>query len=185
MPGRRDLIKEFRDEEYRNAYVEEFLDSALAAQIKALRDARNLTQAQLAKLIGTKQSGVSKYENVNYSKWNISTLKSIAKALEVVLSVKFVSFGEALAEIEGFSKRALIKPTFEQDPTFLNVEIRVPVVAAAPAIPPSITANTTLTSQSKARLSTPTHRYHAQIRPMGKSMAYTYESTPFSQSTGV
>jgi len=135
MNSRSRLIGEFRDEEYRNAYVDAFLDSFIAAQIRALREARGLKQTQLANLIGTKQSGVSKLENVNYSRWSIRTLKALAKAFEVALVVKFVSFGEALAEIENFSKNALVKPTFAQDPTFINVEAQTALATTAVLAP--------------------------------------------------
>jgi len=132
MNNRTGLLKEFQDEEYRNAYVDAFLDSFIASQICALRKARGLSQAKLANLLGTKQSGVSKLENINYSRWNISTLKSLAKAFEVALSVKFVSFGEALAEVENFSQNALVKPTFAQDPTFVNIEAQALSATTAP-----------------------------------------------------
>jgi transcriptional regulator with XRE-family HTH domain len=135
MPSRSALIREFRDEEYRNTYVDAFLDSSIAAQIRVLRKARGLKQAQLANLIGTKQSGVSQLENVNYSRWNIRTLKALAKALDVALVVKFVSFGEALADIENFSKNALVKPTFAQDPTFLNIEAQAASAMTAVLVP--------------------------------------------------
>ncbi len=122
MTIRNRLARRFQDREYRSTYVDGFLDSYIAAQIHALREAREFRQDELAKLIGTKQSGISKLENVNYSGWSIRTLRKLAKAFDVALVVKFVAFSEALTEIENFNVRDLVKPTFPQDPTFLNVE---------------------------------------------------------------
>lgn len=115
-------IRRFQDKEYRETYVEAFLNSYVAAQIRALRESRKLSQSKLAELIGTKQSGVSKLEDVNYSRWSIRTLKRLAKAFDVVLVVKFVAFGEALSEIANFSASTLVKPRFAEDPVFRSAE---------------------------------------------------------------
>ncbi len=131
MNRRTRLIRRFRDKDYRETYVGAFLNSYIAAQIRALREARGLSQGGLAQLIGTKQSGVSKLENVNYSSWSIRTLKNLAKALDVALVVRFVSFGEALSDIERFNAQALIKPKFAEDPVFLSVESPVTSVSTS------------------------------------------------------
>jgi len=135
MNRRTKLLRRFRDKEYRDTYVDSFVDSSIAAQIRALRESRGLNQTQLANLIGTKQSGVSKLENVNYSGWNVRTLKALAKALDVALLVKFVSFGEALIDIEKFSQNTLVRPTFAQDPTFVNIESQTLLATTAPLAP--------------------------------------------------
>src|SRR2546423_6930730 len=76
-----ELIEQLRDKEYREAYADDFLDAYIAAQIRTIREQRKMTQEDLADLIGTKQAGISRIENVNYSSWNIRTLKKIAYAL--------------------------------------------------------------------------------------------------------
>src|ERR1041384_6112709 len=76
------LIEEFKEsEEYRYAYAVEHLNTTIALQIKALREQRVMKQAYLAEKIGTKQPGVARLENVNYSRWNTETLKKVARAL--------------------------------------------------------------------------------------------------------
>jgi len=122
MNRRTRLLRQFRQKEYREVYVDAFLNSYIAAQIRALREARGLSQSGLAKLIGTKQSGVSKLEDVNYSSWSIRTLKKLARAFEIALVVRFVSFGEALADIEDFNAKALVKPKFAEDQVFRSAE---------------------------------------------------------------
>ncbi len=87
------LKEQFSDEEYRYGYAESFLNSYIAAQIKILREQRKLTQAQLAEKIGTKQAGISRLENVNYTAWKVDTLTRLARAFGV-------GFGSALKNSE-------------------------------------------------------------------------------------
>ncbi len=116
--SRNELKKEFQDKEYREAYAEDFLNTSSATQIVVLREQRGLTQEQLAQKIGTHQAGISRIENVNYSAWNIRTLKKIAFALDVRLKVSFETFGSLLDEAEAFSRESLQRPFFEKDPAF-------------------------------------------------------------------
>ena len=50
--SREALKQEFRDEEYRYAYAEDFLNTWVATQIVALREQRGLNQAELGALDG-------------------------------------------------------------------------------------------------------------------------------------
>ena len=101
---RRDLLE---DEEFRSAYAESFLNTFVAAQIKALREQRGMTQSDLAEAIGTKQAGVSRLENVNYSAWKTETLRRIARALKVRLRISFEDFGSLVGEVEQFNRESL------------------------------------------------------------------------------
>jgi transcriptional regulator with XRE-family HTH domain len=115
-PLRQELIDE--DEEYRYAYAEDFLNTYIATQIKVLRDEREMKQEDLAQAIGTKQSGISRLENVNYSNWKTETLKKLARAFGVRLRISFETFGSLLSEDAEFSREALKRPKFEDDPVF-------------------------------------------------------------------
>ena len=120
MSESRDILKqEFQDEEYRYVYAEDFLNTSIAMQIRALRVQRNnMTQQQLADKIGTKQAGVSRLENVNYSVWKTQTLKKLARALGVRLRITFETFGTLLDETGHFSRKSLERPDFPHDPAF-------------------------------------------------------------------
>src|ERR1039457_3125984 len=109
----------FRDEEYRYAYAEDFLNTWVATQIVTLREQRGLNQTELGELIGTKQPGVSRLENVNHSTWKTETLKKIARALGVRLRISFETFGALLDEDSHFSRDFLMRPRFEDDLSFL------------------------------------------------------------------
>lgn len=116
MRGR--LILRFRERKYREGYLDAFLNTRIAAQIKAIREARRLSQAELAKRVGTTQPGISALENVHYSSWSLRTLKKLAKAFDVALVVRFESFGRALDDITAFSPESLATPSFAKDPVF-------------------------------------------------------------------
>lgn len=116
------LRRLFRDQSYRRTYMESFLNTAIAAQIKALREARGLSQKDLGSRINTSQPGISALENVNYSRWSLSTLRKLAEAFDVALVVKFVSFGEALDEVTAFDSSRLNKLSFEEDSVFVDDE---------------------------------------------------------------
>jgi transcriptional regulator with XRE-family HTH domain len=111
-----------RDEEYRYAYAEDFLNTFVATQIRVLREQRGMTQGQLAEKIGTKQAGVSRYENVNHSSWKTDTLRTIARALGVRLKITFEPFGSLLDEAGSFSAESLRRPEFKNDPAFSSIK---------------------------------------------------------------
>ena len=130
MRGSLENLKEqFSDEDYRYGYAESFLNSYVAAQIKILREQRELTQAQLAERIGTKQAGISRLENVNYTAWKVDTLTRLARALGVRLRISFEEFGSLPDDIDHFGRASLQKAAFEDDPVFGNIEREAEPVA--------------------------------------------------------
>ncbi len=119
MSGLGDILKEdFKDKETRDIYCGEFLNSSIATQIKVLREQRNLTQKELATLAGMKQSRIATIEDVNYSSWSIKTLKRIAEAFDLALTVQFDSFGSKLFDIINLQRDTLARPSFDDDPVF-------------------------------------------------------------------
>jgi len=122
---REDLREIFKDEDTRYAYAEGHLNASIAAQIKSLRG--EMSQEDLAAKIGTKQSGVSRLENGNYSSWKVETLRKLARAFGVRLRINFEEFGTLIPEIEDFKKN-LAPRKFEDDPAF-NTDLRVSTFA--------------------------------------------------------
>jgi transcriptional regulator with XRE-family HTH domain len=110
------LREDLKDPEIAEGYAESFLDSFVATQIKVLREQNNLSQAELASLIGTKQGAVSRIEDVNYSKWNVTTLKKLARAFKVRLRVSFETYGSLIEEVEKFSRESLQRTSRDKDP---------------------------------------------------------------------
>ena len=112
------LEHDFRDKDYRHGYVDGFLNSSIATQIKVLREQRGWTQEDLAGRADMKQTSISRIENVNYSSWSISTLNRLAEAFDLTLRVTFEGFGTRLLDIRRFSRETLERHSFEDDPSF-------------------------------------------------------------------
>ena len=62
----------------------------IAYQIYDLRKAAGLTQTQLAKLLHTSQSNVSRIESAEYESYTFKTLEKVTKALKARLQIKIV-----------------------------------------------------------------------------------------------
>lgn len=112
------LTRKFKDKDYRHIYTASFFDTLLATQIRALRTQEKLSQKELGRRTGTKQSGISAFENTDYSRWSVSTLRKFSREFDVALVVKFESFGKTLDEVESFNKDSIFIPSFDEDPTF-------------------------------------------------------------------
>ena len=83
---KKDLIK---DAELLRYYEEEKLKYQIGLAIRGFRERLGLTQAQLAKRIGTAQSTIARLEDTDYEGYSIQTLQRIADALKCRLIVRF------------------------------------------------------------------------------------------------
>ena len=72
----------------KKAYEEEKLNFQIACLIRETREAAGLTQSQLASLIGTKQSVISRVENARTMP-SLAFLKRLATVLDASLQVQF------------------------------------------------------------------------------------------------
>ncbi len=77
-PKRLESLKEEREKAY------------IAGQIYDLRTQEGLSQAQLAKLVGTTQSVISRLEDADYSGHSFNMLRRIASALHCRVEVRLV-----------------------------------------------------------------------------------------------
>jgi DNA-binding XRE family transcriptional regulator len=65
-------------------------EAAIARKIHDLRTGAGLTQQQLARLVGTATSVISRLEDADYDGYSLKTLQRIAAALNCVVEVRFV-----------------------------------------------------------------------------------------------
>jgi transcriptional regulator with XRE-family HTH domain len=112
------LSEEFHDREYRHTYANDWLNAFIATQIKVLREQRNLTQTQLGEKTKMAQPRVALLEDVNYSSWSINTLRRLAMAFDVRLSVKFETFSSLIPEVEELDRESLERDSFDADMWF-------------------------------------------------------------------
>jgi transcriptional regulator with XRE-family HTH domain len=75
--------------------IEEF-NADLAMKVLEARIAARLTQKQLAELIGTQQSVISRIERADYYGRSLTLLRKIAKALGLKLRVDFYNPNDSL-----------------------------------------------------------------------------------------
>ena len=68
------------------------LNAEIAQQIYALRSAAGLTQKQLADLVGTTGSAISRLEDADYAGHSLKMLQRISAALNRRLEIHFVPF---------------------------------------------------------------------------------------------
>lgn len=74
------LEGKLQNPKFRKGFEEEVEKLSIAEQIARLRVQAGLTQAQLAKKIGTTASAISRYENAEYDRYELRTLRRIAEA---------------------------------------------------------------------------------------------------------
>jgi transcriptional regulator with XRE-family HTH domain len=117
---REELIRELQDRDARKDFAEDFLDSYISLQIKALRLQRGWSQEDLAQRLGTGQSMISRLENANNSSWTIATLKKLASAFELPLDVEFGKWSDLVDRSSNLSRESLERPSFSDDPGFKN-----------------------------------------------------------------
>lgn len=119
------LRHDLRQPDFSEGYAESFQDAYIATQIKVLREQNEWTQAQLAEQLNTQQTVISRIENANYSAWNISTLRRLARAFRVRLKVSFESYGSLIHDMESFSRESLRRPPREKDPELATAMLAV------------------------------------------------------------
>jgi transcriptional regulator with XRE-family HTH domain len=105
-------------EDARCAYADSVSNTFLTAQIKTLQAERGLTQEKLAELVGTQQSGISRWLNTGFATCKIESLRKFAKAYGVRLHISFEEFGTLPSDVRGFTRERLAPRKFEEDPAF-------------------------------------------------------------------
>jgi ribosome-binding protein aMBF1 (putative translation factor) len=79
------------DSELLDMIAEESVNIRVARLIYEARTSAGLTQAQLAKRIGTRQPVIARLEDADYTGHSLTMLQRIAKALGASLAVSFIS----------------------------------------------------------------------------------------------
>ncbi len=82
-------------------FVESHVSKGLAFQIRAMRDLRGWSQAQLAAKAGTSQSAIARLESTEYGRPSVAMLLRLASAFDVALIVRFAPFDEVAHWVSG------------------------------------------------------------------------------------
>lgn len=108
-------LERLRNKEYRQAFSNENAVTRIAIQIRLMREKNQLTQADLAKAIGTKQGSIARLESMDYGKFSFTTLKKIADYFDVVPWVEFVSYSTLLRRTINLSPQALTPAAYSEE----------------------------------------------------------------------
>lgn len=81
------LGKEMKSSRFSAAFQKVLGRNRLAEQIVALREKPGWTQTELARKVGTTQSGIARLENPSYRDYSFATLEEMAAALKARLVV--------------------------------------------------------------------------------------------------
>jgi transcriptional regulator with XRE-family HTH domain len=115
ISARQQLLSSFRDPEYRHLFVNERLRSSVALQIRALRQAREMTQKKLGDAIDMAQTWVSKLEDPEYGKMTVATLLRLAEAFDTDLEIKFRPFSRTLTSLPTQTTEYFTVPSFDEE----------------------------------------------------------------------
>jgi len=109
-------LERLRDKAYRDAYVRARINIGIPHQIRALREQRGWSQAELGRRAGKPSNVINRLENPESGGNTIRTCLEMASAFDVALVVKFVPYSRFLKEFEDVSPKALEVPDFTSDP---------------------------------------------------------------------
>ncbi len=119
------MWESLRDPEFRKQLIDEHINVGIAFQIRSLRDRQKLTQTTLAELLGDKrkQPLISEWENPNYGKYTLATLKDLAKAFDVGLLVRFVPFSTLVDWTVDLTRDVIAPPSFNEEQEHVTTEM--------------------------------------------------------------
>lgn len=83
------VAKKLSDPKFREAFEVLYEKLSIGEQIVKLRISASLTQEELAKRVGTTASAISRYENADYDRYEIQTLRKIADACGAKVKIVF------------------------------------------------------------------------------------------------
>jgi len=108
------LSTKLDDKDYRDHLVSGYIHTALAFQIRAIREQRGWTQRELGRRIGRQQPGISPLETPGHA-YSLRTLEKLASAFDVALVVRFVPFSDLTRWADSLEPGSLQVPSFEEE----------------------------------------------------------------------
>jgi transcriptional regulator with XRE-family HTH domain len=103
------------DKAYADAFCEAEIATTLPFQIRAMRKERGWRQEDLARITQQKQKTISDFENPNYARFSLNSLRRLASAFDVALIVRFAPFSELVDWASTLSSEKLNAPPRGKD----------------------------------------------------------------------
>jgi DNA-binding XRE family transcriptional regulator len=85
------LDKKLANPKFRKAFRQEYEKLSIGEQLLRLRLEASMTQAEVAKKVGTTASAISRYENAEYNRYELQTLRKIVEACGGILHISMSS----------------------------------------------------------------------------------------------
>jgi len=115
-----------KSKKYRQAYSEQVCFDKVATQIFLLRKDRGWSQKELGRMVGMRQSRISKLEDPDNEQLSVSTLQRIAAAFDVSLNLEFEKFSQFSRKSINANQHRLTPCAFEDDDIELFSVVTVP-----------------------------------------------------------
>jgi transcriptional regulator with XRE-family HTH domain len=116
MSLRQQLLESFRtSKEYRHSFIEESIRTGLAAQIRAIREARRLDPKAFAAQLGKKVAWIYRLEDPNAAVPTVPSLLDVARTFDVDLRVEFRPFSERLDDLSRISEKSFEARSFADE----------------------------------------------------------------------
>lgn len=94
------LVERLLDPKFRKKFFRTIAQESIASQIRFLREKREMTQTDLAKETGMKQSAISRIEKADYSSWNFNTLMRVGDALDARVRVTIEPYEDVIKDLQ-------------------------------------------------------------------------------------
>ena len=118
---RKAIIDSFLDWDARHDYNESNIRQLVPLQIRLMREERGWSQTELGEQAGgIKQGPISNLESPSSANVTLKTLQRLARAFDVALVVRFVSFGELVDWVTSLGDKQLSPPGFTVDDGLLE-----------------------------------------------------------------
>ena len=125
LDKQRQILNSLDSKEYREALAIEHVNTTLAIQIRMMRENHQWKQSDLAGRLRKHQETVSQWENPDYGRHSMTTLKALAAAFDVALLAKFIPFSELVQDMVNLSETRLSPPSFGEEQYYALASVSV------------------------------------------------------------
>ena len=115
MSTRTQKIALLMKKSHRDSYLANEIGATLPGQIRALRERRGWSPADLADRARLSEMGLRALETPGADQFTVETLRRIASAFDVALSIRFVTFGEFVDWSDRFNPDQFGVPDFNEE----------------------------------------------------------------------
>lgn len=107
------FLQELEDDKLRSLFVVSHMRTRLALQIRALREQRGWSQAELGRRVAKPQSVVSRLEDPDYGRLSLKTLYEVAAAFRLPLFIDMPEWGDWFRLTSDMSSSRLERRQFD------------------------------------------------------------------------